>query len=113
MCFEKRPTYATYAMFRNLRRLGTNIETLSDDKDLYAISAKGKEGLATMITYFTNDGEAEPKDITIEYTDYEGNIVPHIIGEDNDIEALPFSARGNNLTFRIKPNTVMYVEVKQ
>ena len=108
--FEKLPTYAVFAMFRNLRRLGTNIETVCTDKDLYAISAKGEKGVGTMISYFTNSAEAAAKTITVEYNDFEGNIVPYIIGEDNDIKALDFSAKGNNLTFKIKPNSVMYIE---
>lgn len=108
--YEKRPVYGTFAMYRNLRRLGENIETLCDDNNIYAISAKGKNGVATMISYFTNDEEAVAKTITVEYNDFEGNIVPYIIGEDNDIKALDFSAKGNNLTFKIKPNSVMYIE---
>ena len=107
------PTYSTFLMYRNLRRLGICVETITDDKDIYAVAAKGENGTAAMISYFTEQNEkGQTKEVTVNYEGVSGNITIYGIGEDCLLKPYPFKTKGGNFTIELAPNTVIFAEVK-
>lgn len=97
--------YYVFKMFSELYKLGKQTSCISDDKDVYALSAAGKGNMAAMITYYTMDNAAEAKKIKIELNDL-NKIDVYVLNDMYDGEKC-FGFTGNELELTIEPNTVI------
>ena len=57
--------YYPFYMFGTLYRLGTAVESLSDDGDVYVLGAAGEGKRAVMLTYYNDDGASPAKEVSI------------------------------------------------
>ena len=62
---EKMKGYYPFWMFSKLYQLGTAVESSSDRADVYVVAATDGTARAVMLTYFTNDPEAKPREVTL------------------------------------------------
>ncbi len=91
---EPRKAYYSFLMFSKLYELGNEASARSDEEDVYAVAASGSAGKAVMVTYYSKNRTAPPKDITIcglsgdevrcELLDEQRTMEPSILRTEND-----------------------------
>lgn len=60
--------YYPFPAFNTLYRLGNEVKTEVTENNIYAVSAKGEDGYATLFTYFDDNDGAEDREITLSFT---------------------------------------------
>ncbi len=82
--------YYPFKMYGEMYRMGTQIETVSDDEHVFAVGAKGENTAAIMLTYFDEADDApQSKDIEISLSglgDGEKKIEYYLLDEERDME---------------------------
>ena len=109
--------YYPFKMYGEMYRLGTEIETISDDEHVYAVGATDGKTSAVMLTYFDDDDNAAEKDIEIELAglgDGEKKIEYFVLDEKHDDELFRTdltSASSVRTTFKTKPYTTYFIRI--
>jgi len=91
-------TYYGFKAFGNLYRLGTEIETISDNENVYVLGATDGKESGVLITNIGEDTEI--------HTDFSKNATAYII----DKEHLYEKADIDLTSFELKKNQVIYIE---
>ena len=102
--------YALYA-FSELYDLGDEIETASDDDDVYCVGARdesGNEGL--LVVHYPKDKAAGDK--TVEILAPSGAEI-HLVDEAHDYTAIPASAVGGTVTLTMKANSFAFIRTQK
>ena len=74
--------YYVFRMFADLYEMGNAVECTAEGKDLYAVAASDDNGeRAVMISYFTNDPDAEEKSISL--TGFGGTADVYLVDENH------------------------------
>lgn len=100
--------YYPFKMFNTLYQLGNQTSCVSDDSELYAISAANGMDKAAMIAYYTMDENAAEKSVTLE-TDFDGGIACYLLDETHDCEKTLVFESGN-IQLTMQPNTVILLK---
>ena len=96
--------YYPFKMFSVLYHLGRQAFTHNDDDEIYAVSAAGKDGVATLIAYFPQESRADEKTVSIAAQGLgERTLACYLLDETHDMDAVPF--RADRLT--LIPNSVV------
>lgn len=114
---EKGRTYYTMQAFRDLRRLGTEVETVSEADEIYTLAAKNDANdYGIMVTYFTNNDDAQNKVIELDMKKVGVKELDfYILSETKNLELVKkeFSSTDNTvLYFDMEPNSVLLIKSK-
>lgn len=101
-----KPYYSMFA-FNKLYRLGTQVESTSDDGDVYTIAATNGENSAAIVTYYTYAADMPEKHVTVEL---DGDYNIFLLDNAHDLE--PFGEANGTVTLTLKPNSVVLFESK-
>ncbi|MBO5212141.1 MAG: hypothetical protein J6B60_01225 [Clostridia bacterium] len=103
--------YAFYA-YANLYELGTQAENISDDENVYVVSAKNAEKVGAMITYYTENDNENSKYITIDVAGWDMSKAKIYLTDENNTYT-PYcktSFFDNKLQLRLERNSIIYIE---
>ena len=64
--------YYPFPMFNALYKMGNQIESVTDDANVYLCAARGENEAAVVLTHYNDDDTAEAKNITVELTGLDG-----------------------------------------
>ena len=109
--------YYPFKMYGEMYRLGTEIETISDDEHVYSVGATDGKTSAVMLTYFDDDDNAAEKDIEITLAglgDGEKKIEYFVLDKDHDDELFrtdQTSASSVVSTLKTQPYTTYFIRI--
>lgn len=106
--------YFVFRMFSQLYRLGQNAESSSDAEDIYTVAATDGSKKALMLTYFTNDKEAQDKAITLSFagSNNESYSIRVLDEKNDDVELGTLNPTNGKAELTMAPNTVIFLETK-
>ena len=107
---DRLKTYYSFLLFSKIYKLCNQVEAKCDDSDIYVVSAKNDEKLATMITYYSYDSDACEKTVKINIDSDNAEFYAYMLNEDKDAECI--GTVGSECEFILKPNSVIYLESK-
>ena len=103
--------YYAFYTFANLYEMENQVETTSDDENIYVVGAKGngKQGLA--VTYYSENDNDSAKIVTL---DIEGanaqNFKFYLVDEKNIYTSVTYRVDNNQIVMRLERNSVVYIE---
>lgn len=103
-------TYYVFHMFSKLFNAGTQIEISGNTKPIHALSAKGDDGIFTMLTYFSEDDENKEA-VEFEIQLPEGKQEIYLLDENHNEECV-MKFTGSAVTLSANPNSVILIHTK-
>lgn len=104
--------YYPFFIFANLYELGTQVENISDDENVYVVAAKNKERVGAMITYYAENDNENGKIVEIDVEGYDmSNAKFYLVDEDNKFTpTTKLGFKDGKLTLRLERNSILYIE---
>ena len=108
---ELKGYYAFYT-FANLYDLGTQVEHVSDDENIYVVAAKNKEKAGAVVTYYTENDNENGKIVEINANGWDmSKATIYRVDENNTYTPYKNTAFENGrLVLRMERNTILYIE---
>lgn len=106
--YDRLKPFYSMLFFSKVYALGNQVESLSDDGDVYTIAATDGEKCAAIVTYYTYDAAATEKTVTITVTapaTKEFDIL--LLDEDHDAEVIGRAKANAPLALTLRPNSVV------
>ena len=98
--------YYPFVFFNKLYKMGTCIESSSDDENIYTVAARSKKGkIGIMVSYYTNEENMPEKTLTLPGFLISGKVF--LLDDEHNAEEIG-DLWENSIT--MKPNTVIYIE---
>lgn len=101
-------TYYVFPMFADLYDLKNQADAKSDDSDIYCVAAKNGDKYAAMITYYTDDDNAESKSVTIDLGTDDAKV--YILDNDRDCQLCDISFKNGKTVVELNPQTVLFIK---
>ena len=110
--YEELKGYYPFYIFANLYELGTQVENVSDDENLYVVAAKNGEKVGAMVTYYAENDNENSKIVEINVDGYDmSNAKFYLVDEAHTYTPFTRVAFENGkLTLRMERNTILYIE---
>ena len=110
---EKLKGYYPFWMYSQLNQLGNHAQSVADDEDIYVVAAKDAARSAVMITYFTNEEQAENKEIRLVMDNSDAEYQVLLLDEEHDAECVGTLHLNDGIgTWTLAPNTVVLLQSK-
>jgi hypothetical protein len=106
-------TYYSFEAYNKLAEYGTQLETISDDNDIYALGARSANGsTCTLLSYFIEEDEAaKPRTIRITFDSGKEPVAKLLDNSSNFTQVLPLTNCGSNIyELTLAPNTVAMID---
>ena len=104
--------YYPFKMFNSLYKLGTACKCKVSDENIYAASAKGENGTAIMISYFTDDDTCtETIKLNLDFVGGAESYEAFLLDNNHDAESVGIIENGSCID--MEPNTVLLFESLQ
>ena len=101
-------TYYVFPMFADLYDLKNQVASSSDDGDIYCTAAKSGEKYAAMITYYTDDDNAQSKTVTVDLGADDAKV--YVLDNDKNCEICDVEFKGGKAVIELKPQTVLLIK---
>ena len=103
--------YFVFKLFAELYSLGKHAMAVSDADDIYVVAATNDTAKALMVTYFTNDKEAQPKTVALSFADAKDDCyTTRLLDDDNDATPIETLCVKNGIAeLTMQPNTVIFL----
>ena len=110
--YEELRGYYPFYIFANLYDLGTQVENVSDDENVYVVGARNGDKVGAMITYYAENDNLNSEKIEVSVEGFDmSNAKIYIVDETNSMSPyLKASFEDNKLTMVLKRNTIIYIE---
>ena len=104
--------YYPFYIYANLYEMGNQVKSVSDDKDIYVVSAKNGNKAGIMITYYSEDDGNTPKFVTVNVNGHDfSNAKIHITDVNQTMgENLVNKFDNGKITLRLERNSIVYIE---
>ena len=108
---ELKGYYAFYA-FANLYELGTQVQNLSDDENVYVVAAKNGEKAGAVVTYYAENDNENSKIVEINVNGWDMSRAKIYRVDANDSYTPYHNAafQDGKLEIRMERNTILYIE---
>ena len=108
---ELKGYYAFYT-FANLYDLGTQVQSSSDDDNVYVVAASNGEKTGAIVTYYAENDNENGKNVEIEIEGKDMSSAKiYIVDESNTYAPLTkYQFADNKLSLRMERNTILYIE---
>ena len=105
--------YYPFYIYANLYEMGNQVKSVSDDKDIYVVSAKNGNKAGIMITYYSEDDGNTPKFVTVNVNGHDFSNAKIYITDVNQTmgENLVNKFDNGKITLRLERNSIVYIEV--
>ncbi len=102
--------YYTFAAISKLIATGDECESMSDDGDVYSLTASGN-GKSGVLVYYTHEDDPKEKEITLELTGCTDNVSFTLLTADKTFEVTDeIKVKNGKATFTLPPQSVLYYE---
>jgi hypothetical protein len=112
--YTMRPLKGYYAFhhYARLYELGTQVESTTDDPDLYAVAAKDGDRFGAMIVYYTENDNKNDKYLTLDVSGVDLSRVRFYVTDRDRTFAACTGLRfeDGKLMLRLARNTILYME---
>ena len=103
--------YYAFYTFANLYELGTQIESQSDDENVYVIGATDGGKYGGVVTYYTENDNEGAKTVTLHIEGVDtASLKLYLTDENNTYTPFACKAEGNKITMHLKRNSFVYIE---
>ena len=104
--------YYPFYIYANLYEMGNQVKSVSDDKDIYVVSAKNGNKAGIMITYYSEDDGNTPKFVTVNVNGHDFSNSKIYITDVNQTmgENLVNKFDNGKITLRLERNSIVYIE---
>ncbi len=104
--------YYPFYIYANLYEMGNQVKSVSDDKDIYVVSAKNGNKAGIMITYYSEDDGNTPKLVTVNVNGHDFSNAKIYITDVNQTmgENLVNKFANGKITLRLERNSIVYIE---
>ena len=104
--------YYPFYIYANLYEMGNQVKSVSDDKDIYVVSAKNGNKAGIMITYYSEDDGNTPKFVTVNVNGHDFSNAKIYITDVNQTmgENLVNKFDNGKITLRLERNSIVYIE---
>ena len=104
--------YYSFLLFSKLYKLGKHVKTETDSECIYAVAAANEGKEAVLLSYFTNDETATTETVTVKFEGGNADSYAFIVldKEYNAEKICTIAVENGEVTFRMKPNTVVMLE---
>jgi len=114
-------TFYSFIMFRDLRRLGTWVETRRlADEAFYSCAATDGKNAGVMVTYFVDDDTAPSKEVTLDFENVKSEngvtLKYYLLDETHDLELVKeekFTSEKFSVTLNMDLYSSYYISVEQ
>ncbi len=107
--YEPLKGYYPFKMFAQLYALQNEVESSTDDEDIYVAAAKNEIDCGAMIAYFRTEEEGPEKHIVIDMNGLQGNATVYMLNASLNCEAIDTQVIDNRIELDIKPDTVVFI----
>ncbi len=104
--------YYPFVMFSALYKAGNEAESTSSHAHIHVVAATGETGKAAMITYYSPEKDAGPKEVAVRLAGGSGKErwQAKILDKDRTMETLPCPpCRDGSLRFELEPDSVLFL----
>ena len=110
--YEELKGYYAFYTFANLYDLGTQVENISDDENIYVVAAKNGESVGAVVTYYTENDNENSKIVTVNIDGWDMTKAKiYLLDASNTYTPYHKSCFENNqLVIRLERNSVIYIE---
>ncbi len=108
--YEPLKGYHPFKMFSDLYELKNEVQSSSDDEDIYVVAAGDGTNCAAMVTYFRTEEEGPEKHITIDMRGVQGVPTVSILDSERNCEVLSVSIVDGCVELDVKPDTVVFIK---
>ena len=104
--------YYAFYTFANLYEMGTQVKSFTDDKDVYAVGAKGNGRCGVAVTYYTENDNEGTKTVEIEIEGADIDDLEVYLVDENNTYTLnrAYRKEGNKIIMTLKRNSIVYIE---
>ena len=104
--------YYPFYIYANLYEMGNQVKSVSDDKDIFVVSAKNGNKAGIMITYYSEDDGNTPKFVTVNVNGHDFSNAKIYITDVNQTmgENLVNKFDNGKITLRLERNSIVYIE---
>ncbi len=110
--YEELKGYYPFYIFANLYEMGTQVENISDDENVYVVAAKNGEKVGAMITYYAENDNENSKIVDIDVSGWDMSKA-NIYLTDEANSYTPYTKASfidGRLTIRLERNSIIYIE---
>ena len=110
--YEELKGYYPFYIFANLYELGTQVENISDDEDIYVVAAKNGKKAGAMVTYYTENDNENSKYVEIDVADKDMSKAKiYLVDENHTFTPYnKYQFENGKLNIRMERNSIIYVE---
>lgn len=104
--------YYSFYTFANLYEMGLQVDTHSDDENVYIVGAKGNGKHGAVVTYYTENDNCGTKDVELEIEGVDPQTLKfYLVDEDNTFTLKnTYQINGNKVKMRLAKNSFVYIE---
>ena len=111
--YEKYKTCYAFTLFNKVYNERSRIKAESDDGDVYVLAAKGEKCVG-LVTYYTYAANMPEKTVSLHFDDsVSGTAVLYVLDEARDAEKIGEAPADKPIEISLKPNSVLYFEIKE
>ncbi|MBO4983945.1 MAG: hypothetical protein J6D23_07780 [Clostridia bacterium] len=110
--YEELKGYYAFYTFANLYDLGTQVESISDNENIYVVAAKNGESVGAVVTYYTENDNENSKYVTVDVNGYDMSKAKIYMVDENSMYT-PYTKASfvnNTLQIRLERNSIIYIE---
>ena len=105
--------YYPFYIFANLYELGNQMESVSDDEDVYAVCAKKGDNVEIMLTYYAEDDNKYSKIIDIDFGGYDMTGARFFLTDaSHTMIEKRLEIVDGKMNIRLERNSILYIEKK-
>jgi len=105
--YEKYKAFYSMLFFSKVYQAGTQVESVSDDADVYAVAAANEKDCAAVVTYYTYDPAAREKTVTVTIDAPEAELDVYLLDDTHDAEIVRKVRTKELLELKLLPNSVV------
>ena len=110
--YEELKGYYPFYIFANLYELGTQVENVSDDENVYVVAAKNSDKIGAMVTYYAENDNENGKivEINVDGADM-SNAKIYLVDENHTyVPYRKYAFENGKLQLRMERNSILYIE---
>ncbi len=108
--YEPLKGYYPFKMFSFLYELKNEVESSSDDPDVYVTAAKNGNQYGAMVAYFQANKDGPEKQLVIDMKGLQGNVTVYMLNESFNCESVEVTAVDGCVKLDVKPDTVILIK---
>ena len=110
--YENLKGYYSFYTFANLYEMGTQVESICEDKDVYVVASTGNGKYGIAVTYYAENDNEGAKKVTLDIEGYDATKLKFYLVDEANTYApkTTYKIEDNKITMRLERNSIVYIE---